>query len=278
MAVAEAVRRNNHVSEWLAFATQMLIAVSIEVGDDVGRGFFSQHGTARGIAGGRDVISFEAAHGFWVEPAWQMFFMQTRRILTFTLTWSDWQHVMNGIYIFGHIFVTVGVALWVYVYRRQFFGLLRNVLILANIIALLVYEAFPVAPPRMIGDVHFDGRLFAFQDTLNGIINSGQKLVGTHAAGYNEFSAMPSIHMAWALLVGVALVLLAQPLWAKALGIIYPCMMLVAVVVTGNHYILDAVGSGLVLMVAGALAVAFECWRGQAPWRLNRSGVPATSR
>jgi len=266
---AEVIRRHSLASEGLAFAAQMLIAVSVEVGDDVGRGFFSQHGTPQGIADARQVVSFEAAHGFWVEPAWQLFFQHTHHFLAFTLTWPNAARLMNGVYIGGHIFVTLGVALWLYFCRRKYFALWRNTLILANALALFVYESFPVAPPRLTTNLIFNHHLFTFQDTVFGLLQSGQKFVGTSGAGYNEFSAMPSVHMAWALLAGLALVLLARPVWAKAFGVVYPIIMLVAVVVTGNHYLLDAVGAAFVLVGAFFAALIIERYKSriQWPWR-----------
>lgn len=261
------LRRNSIWGEWLAFAAQVLIVVSFEVGDDLSRGFISQHGTAEGIANAHRLVAFEAAHGLWIEPAWQVFFEHTHRVFAFTITWPEVVRVMNGIYIFGHVFVTLGVALWVYIYRRHFFGLLRNTLILANLFALFLYESFPVAPPRMTTGLFFNHHSFTFQDTMYGMFTAGQKFVGTQSTGYNEFSAMPSVHMAWALLVGAALVFLARPLLVKLLGAVYPGLMLVAIVVTGNHYLLDAIGAALVLIVAAALAIGFECWRGRIPRR-----------
>src|SRR5947209_4723947 len=118
-AVAGVLRRRSVVGGGLAFAVQALIACSVEVGDDVARGIFSQHGTVQGIHNAQEVVAFEQAHGFWVEPAWQVFFEQPHHILVWTLTWLTAAHVMNTIYVFGHLFVTLGVALWVYAYHRR---------------------------------------------------------------------------------------------------------------------------------------------------------------
>jgi membrane-associated phospholipid phosphatase len=267
MAVAaRTVQRGHSLYEWIAFAIQMLIAISVEIGDDIGRGFFSQHGTEQGLADAHHIVNFEAAHGFWVEPAWQMFFRQSHTVLAFTITWPEAERLMNAIYIGGHIFVTIGVALWVYAYRRRYFPLLRNTLILANALALVLYESFPVAPPRIMHNLMYNHHVFNFADTMYGIVQSGRNLVGTQSAGYNEFSAMPSVHMAWALLAGFALVLLARPFTVKLLGIIYPIAMLLAVVVTGNHYLLDAAGAVFVLAVAGLAAFTFECGRSRISW------------
>lgn len=263
-AIAEGFQPRNVVGEWLSFVVQAFIAVSVEVGDDLGRGAFAQHGTAQGIHDAHQVVAFEAAHGFWIEPAWQLFFEQTRHILNLTITWPDTVRAMNGIYVLAHVFVTLAVALWVYFHHRPAFRFLRNTFILINGLALVVYENFPVAPPRLTTNLVFDHHAFTFQDTVYGILSSGGKIVGTQL-GYNEFSAMPSVHMAWALMVGAVIVVLARPLVLRIAGAIYPAIMLVAVVVTGNHYLLDVVGAAIVTIVAACVAAAFEYWVASKP-------------
>lgn len=258
-AVTPVIRCAGAVGFWVAFVIQVAIAVSVEVSDDLLRGLVSQHGTLDGIDNARQVVAFEAAHGFWIEPEWQTFFLQTRHIFTLTLTWMDIAHVMNFIYVGGHIFVTLGVALWVYIARRRYFVLMRNVVILTNALALVVYERFPVAPPRLTEGLSFDGHAFAFKDTVFGIV-SGGKVIGTQT-GYNEFSAMPSVHMGWALVVAVALLVLARHPLAWIFGVIYPVVMLVAIVVTGNHFLLDAVGAVIVVAIAIGIAWGLATWK-----------------
>jgi membrane-associated phospholipid phosphatase len=237
----------------------VLIAISIEAGDDLGRALFSQHGTQQGIENARGVVGFEVAHGFFVEPAWQSFFLQSRHIFALTVSWMVVARVFNAVYVLGHVFFTLGVALWVYIYRRRWFGMMRNVVLLVNLFALAIYENFPVAPPRLTTGLIFDHHAFAFRDTLFGIVNSGGRVIGTQT-GYNEFSAMPSVHMAWAVVAGATLIVLAKPLWVRAIGLIYPVCMLVAVVVTGNHYLVDVAGGIVVVVMAYGAAVLLDRW------------------
>lgn len=258
-AHVQQLRRTGVFSGGLAFLLQVLIAISIEVGDDLGRGLFSQHGTREGIDNARSLVAFEVSHGFFVEPAWQLFFLQTRHIFMLTITSEAVERLMNGIYLLGHVGVTLGVALWVYIYRRRWFGLLRNVVILVNLFALVIYENFPVAPPRLTTGLIFDHHAFTFRDTLFGVVDASGRVVATQT-GYNEFSALPSVHMAWAVVAGASLVILARPLWAKAIGVIYPVCMLIAVVVTGNHYFLDVVGGIAVVIVAYGVATLIDRW------------------
>lgn len=270
--VAQVLRRNNYLPAWIAFFAQVLIAISIELGDDLGRMIVSQHGTAAGIQDARGVIQFEAAHGLWVEPGWQLFFQQSHHIFMVTVTWFEVARVMNGVYLFCHVFVTLGVGAWVYFFRRRYFPLMRNTIIVTNLIALIIYERFPVAPPRLMPPVLFDGRPFTFQDTMYGVL-SGGRFVGSNLT-FNEFSAMPSVHIAWALVAAGMVVWLARPLAIKLIAVMYPFLMLVAVVVTANHFLLDAIAAVFVVLLATGIAVAFECWRGRPPWREMQKPLP----
>jgi len=123
-----------------------------------------------------------------------------------------------------------------------------------------------VAPPRMMGPLPFAHHLFHFQDTLYGVLTSSGHYVGSSSTlAYNEFSAMPSVHMAWALVAGGALLVLARPLPLRLLGIIYPTLMLVAIVVTANHFLLDAAAALIVVLIAAGLAILFDGLRGKLP-------------
>jgi len=255
--VTEVLRRNAWLSEWVSFVTQVLIAVSIEVADDIGRGILAQHGTAVGIRNAHTVVSFEAAHGFWVEPGWQQFFEQPTRVFGVIITWPDMAHLMNAIYIGGHVFVTMATALWVYAHRRSVFPFVRNIMIATNALALCVYENFPVAPPRLTTHLIYNHHSFTFQDTVFGLVGATGRF-GAAPVHFNEFSAMPSVHIAWALVVGGCLLILARPPAVKVLGVVYPGVMLIAVVVTGNHYIADAIVSALIVIVATALALVVD--------------------
>ena len=266
--VAQARRRNSYLTGWVSFAIQVCIAISFEVADDLGRGHFAQHGTLQGIGNARQLATFEASHGFFVEPAWQTFFLHTRHIFVLTVSWIDIAHLMDFIYIAGHVGVTLGVAIWVYAMHRRWFILLRNTVILTNAFALIVYENFPVAPPRLAGYLDWDGHPFHFQDTVFGVMNSSGHIIGSQT-GFNEFSAMPSVHIAWAMIAGCTIVLLARSIWLRMFGAVYPFLMLIAVVVTGNHYLLDAVGSLAVVIAAALVAIAWERYKrvGPLPWK-----------
>lgn len=268
-ALVQTLRRSTFLLGWLYFVSQVCIAISFEVADDLARGHFAQHGTLEGLENARDVIAFETAHHFFVEPAWQTFFLHTRHIFSLTISWLDIAHVMTLIYIGGHVGVTLGVAFWLFIARRRWFGMLRNVIILVNLFALMIYENFPVAPPRLTTGIIWNGRPFRFQDTVFGVMDQSGHIVGSQG-GFNEYSAMPSVHMAWALVAGLSLVFLARAPWARIFGAIYPCLMLISVVVTGNHYFMDVLGGAGVVIAALLVAGAWERYGRSIPWPWRR--------
>ncbi|HEX6506234.1 MAG TPA: phosphatase PAP2 family protein, partial [Chloroflexota bacterium] len=199
---------------------------------------------------------FESAHDLFIEPAVQETMRHTHNVLGFLLTWPDIIQFANSMYAFGHIFITLAVAAWLYVDHRAGFRMVRNVMLITNAAAFALYELYPLAPPRLTSGLRYDGRAFHFQDTMGHVLGTGT-LNGTPIA-YNPFSAMPSIHVAWALIIGISLVILARHAVLKALGALYPLIMTFAVLVTANHYVLDAIGAAAVVLLAGAIVFGTE--------------------
>ena len=129
---------------------------------------------------------------------------------------------------------------------------------------LLADPFFPLAPPRM-----FDGSTFhlnlGFVDTLAKDPAFWSFNEGAMKKISNQFAAMPSVHCAWALWCACALVPRLRHVWAKALAIVYPVCTVTVIVVTANHYFLDAVAGFFVLGVGYGLARLFtKAGRGPA--------------
>ncbi|MDW8339076.1 MAG: phosphatase PAP2 family protein, partial [Thermoleophilia bacterium] len=144
-------------------------------------------------------------------------------------------------------FAVVGLALlWVYFRHHDRFASFRNWLILANLVGLLVYVAFPVAPPRMFPE-------WGFVDTLAqySSINHSSGLIAFAA---NPYAAMPSLHAMDALIVGIVMAGLVRSRVVKGLWLAWPAWVAFAVIATGNHYWLDVV-AGFALAGVTALAL-----------------------
>src|SRR5439155_2223273 len=142
-------------------------------------------------------------------------------------------------------FTVLGLALlWTYFRRYDGFFRLRNTLLLANVIGLVGFVLVPTAPPRMYPEL-------GFVDTLaNFGINHNSGVVRADA---NPYAAMPSLHAADALIIGVALFFIVRSKWAKALWLLWPLWVWFSVMATGNHFWLDIVAGILVATVAGAV-------------------------
>jgi membrane-associated phospholipid phosphatase len=144
-------------------------------------------------------------------------------------------------------FVVVALALlWVYLRRPWAFPRFRNTLIVTNLIALLGFYAFPTAPPRKFATL-------GFVDTMrgSGTPGHGQGLLPLPS---NQYAAMPSLHSADAVIVGVGLALLVRSRPLKAVLLLWPLAVWFSVLATGNHFWLDIVG-GVVVAAIGGLAV-----------------------
>jgi membrane-associated phospholipid phosphatase len=140
----------------------------------------------------------------------------------------------------------LGVALlWVYLRRNEAFVRFRNTILLANLLGLVGYVLLPTAPPRMFPDIGFSDTLSEF-----GELNHGSGLVEFAA---NPYAAMPSLHAADALIVGLVLFSVCRTWWAKTLWLLWPLWVWFSVMATGNHFWLDVVAGVLVAGIAALI-------------------------
>ncbi len=153
--------------------------------------------------------------------------------------------VVSDYYDNAHFIVTLGLLAVLWWRAPDLYRPLRNVLVLANAIAFVVFWLYPVAPPRMLA---VDG----FSDIVASSHAFGSWHTGALASAANQLAAMPSLHLAWAAWCTVVVWRLTGRVWLRCLALLYPCMTAFAVLATGNHYVLD-VFAGLVTL---ALALA----------------------
>jgi hypothetical protein len=204
-------------------------------------GFAVLYQLARGLAehlsdptkafqNGYHVLNFETGVAHRVYELTFQQFVDQRHILETAVSWTYWNSE----------FTVVGLAvLWVYLRRHDAFVGFRNSILLANMIGLVGYVLMPTAPPRLLGvgfvDQHRDG------------------LVSLAA---NPYAAMPSLHSADALIVGVVLFSVSRHWWAKAFWAVWPAWVWFAVMATGNHFWLDCAAGILVAQIA--MAVVYQ--------------------
>jgi hypothetical protein len=145
---------------------------------------------------------------------------------------------LNLYYASLHFPVLIACLVWLFVWHRRQYRHVRTTLVMLTASCLLV-QLIPVAPPRMLAG---DGMI----DTA---VRYGQSVYGS-VAGFNadQLSAMPSVHVGWALLVALAVVQVSRSRW-RWLALAYPAATVLAVTVTANHYWLDGMAAALLLVL-----------------------------
>jgi hypothetical protein len=150
---------------------------------------------------------------------------------------------MDYYYATMHFAVTIGVMVWLFARRPHLYRGARTVLVTTTFLALLGFFLYPTAPPRLLPG-------FNYIDTVVRFHTWGSLADPSIAQHSNQYAAMPSLHIGWALWSGIAIFICARRLWIRLLGLAHPIATLVVIVGTANHFILDAVAGALVLAVA----------------------------
>ena len=184
------------------------------------------------------VIAFEQKIGFFWEPSWHQWGIEI----------SDWVIIsFNWIYIVTFFPVVLTVAFIYYLVDRDKYFYYRSIILISFGISLVIFCLFPLAPPRMLGEYSFINTFAVYGPTWY----SGQEMTGY----FNAFAAMPSLHFAWTMIFGV-LFFKQGSLFFKGIGVLYPSVTLLAITITANHYILDAIAGAVVMLTAYVL---YEC-------------------
>lgn len=192
----------------------------------------------------RDVIRVEEWLGLFFEEGLQDVFLPAEWFVSF------W----NVFYGTAHFVVTVVALVLMFRTMSQRYPLWRNTLACTTALALIGFATFPLMPPRLLPD-HY-----GFVDTLKEIGGLWSFDSGAMQKVSNQYAAMPSLHFAWATWSTIVLYPAMRQWWSKALAASYPALTLFAIVVTANHYWIDAVGGAVVLavgFVAGRAITAF---------------------
>lgn len=185
---------------------------------------------------GFDLIVLERLVGLDVEADLQALVLSQHWAVT----------LVNWIYIWGHWPVIAVTLIWLYRTRRLDYLLLRNALFLSGAIGLAIFVSYPVAPPRLLPA--------GYVDTVTELSTSYRLLQPPSLV--NKYAALPSLHVGWNLLIGIAVFRTRASRLATVFGIVSPLAMAAAVVLTGNHYLVDAL-LGSIVALAG-LALSFR--------------------
>src|SRR3954447_6500533 len=150
----------------------------------------------------------------------------------------------SWLYLNAQSTVTVGALAYLYLRHNDQFYFVRNMFVVAFGVALVGYVVYPAAPPRFLPQL-------GFTDAVSDFSGVGQDAGVAHL--FNPYAAVPSMHVAFALMVAVPLARLVRHDWVRAFWVVYPALVTFVVVATANHFLIDAV-LGACTAAAGALA------------------------
>ena len=226
--VRERIARRNHV------VVEALVVLSLYAAYQMSRGF-ANDSASPALDHAREVVSLEERLKLFHEGTLQDAVMRLPGMID----------AFGFAYMSLHLVGTVAVLIWLYARRPDWFPLLRTALAIASAIALSIYFLYPTAPPRLAG--------IGIVDTVTTIndIDLRSRLLGEF---YNPFAAIPSMHFGYALLLGVAVAWLSQSRPVRLAALAYPSFVLLVIVATGNHFILDAAAGAAVSGVGLAAA------------------------
>jgi len=166
--------------------------------------------------------------------------------------------VLGAAYLTLHLTVTVSVLLWLHRRRPAAFPLVRTALLFASALALVGFVLFPTAPPRLAG-VGIADTIASERINING---------GLVSALYNPYAAVPSMHIAYALIVAGGVFAVSRRRLVRVAAALYPVTVLLVIIATGNHFFLDAAAGAVVAALAAT--AAFRLLRRDAPSVLVR--------
>jgi hypothetical protein len=203
------------------------------------------------FANAREIVDLERSLGLFFEPGlygWA----QDHRWLMDTASW---------LYVNSHFTVTTLALAFIYLRRNDSFYWIRNMFMVAMGLALVGYAAFPTAPPRFLPELGFGDPVAE----VTGVTAPG----GSADLLYNAYAAVPSMHVAFALMLGLPMAGLVRRAWARRLWLAYPALVSLVVVVTANHWWIDAfLGAGVAAVSAvaavGLARVRPEAWEFRA--------------
>jgi hypothetical protein len=221
-------------AKWLDILKEVGIILGVYLVYSISRGAIDGK-AALAFQHARDVIEWEKALGIFVELDIQTFFLKS----------SFLTDLVNGIYTYAYYPALVGFAIWGYWRHRKKYKFVRTVFVVSAVFAFIAFALYPCAPPRFFDGV--SGEDLGFVDTM---ALDGGAHYGSIAAFYNPYAAMPSCHFGWSLMVCVAIFWMTTAWWGRLLAVLLPTGQLIAIVATGNHFVLDAVGGVALLVTA----------------------------
>jgi membrane-associated phospholipid phosphatase len=205
------------------------------------------------FAHARELISLERTLHLFVEPSIQAWASSSHLVMVLT----------SWLYVNAQTSVTVCALLYLYMRHNRSFYFVRNMFMIAMAIALVGYAVFPTAPPRFLPE-------WGFIDTVSDVfgVNGAHASSSTVSALFNPYAAVPSMHVAFSLVLGGTLSRLCRRRVSRVLWMLYPVLMTFVIIVTANHFIFDAV-LGALTAAASAYGATWLARARPHAWRFS---------
>ena len=221
---------------WLDALRQLALFAAAYYGYRLVRGFVDGE-VALSFEHARELVGLERELGLFFEPALQSWALDVGWV-------AD---AANWMYVNSHFTVTTTFLIWLYLARNRAFYFVRNMFMIAMGLALVGYMIYPTAPPRLLPE-------WGFTDTVASFL--GPEGSSSASVLYNPYAAVPSMHVAFALMIGIPAVQLVRHRVLKVLWGIYPALVTFVVIVTANHFWMDVALGAMVAGVSAATASA----------------------
>ncbi len=220
---------------WGDAGRQLGILVLVDTAYELVRGIADGQRT-EAIAHGQQVIDLERSTHTFFEPGLQAFFLPAHWLVD----------LANQAYLNAQFSIALGFLVWLYLYRNESYYFVRNMFVVSMGLALVGYTLFPTAPPRMFPE-------HGFVDTITDF--SGVNHDSTLAKIFiNPYAAVPSMHCAFAMMIGVTGAIVCRSRFAKAFWAAWPLLIAWVVIVTANHYWVDVALGWMVAATAAVVA------------------------
>jgi hypothetical protein len=219
----------------------------------------AESNAATAFSNARGIVELERSTGLFFEHGLQTWAMGQRVLIDFA----------NFMYVNSHFVMTTTVLVWLYLRHNERFYFVRNMFMIAMGLALVGYVLLPTAPPRFFPEL-------GFVDTIAYYVNVKHDS-GLVALFFNPYAAVPSMHVAFALMISIPTLLIVRSRAAKVLWALYPLVITFVVLVTGNHWFLDAVIGAVVAGTAALVArhVLSPLWPAAWSWSAAPRGATA---
>jgi membrane-associated phospholipid phosphatase len=226
---------------WKDLAHQIVVFVGAYVLYQLVNGLIATGNPYKPFGDATKVIDLERALHVFVEPGIQAWAVNKHWLMD----------AADLAYLYSHYVITVGVLAFIYFRRNNSFYFVRNMFMIAMMIALVGYWLYPTAPPRLFPEWGFTDTISQFMGYQGSLHFDNHSPAGALVNGY---AAVPSMHVCFAVMTGWPMARLVRRRAAKIAWVLYPAWITFVVVATGNHYFTDVFLGALTAGVAALIA------------------------